>query len=122
MCHAIGNEGTSSNDIDSDIMNSLTAQSTSDSVLFSNEQNDNWIRKLAKKKKSRQLDSCIQQVRDSSHNGFIFFKCAMKLMRKHGSLEITAFQITGVVDLDFVPSGSPELCSGLPGLRLFGTS
>jgi len=74
VCLAIGNEGTSSNDIDSDIMNSLTAQSTSDSVLFSNEQNDNWIRKLAKKKKSRQLDSCIQQVRDSCPQRIYFFQ------------------------------------------------
>jgi len=40
----------------------------------------------------------------------------MKFMCNHMSLEISAFQIL-VVDTDFVVFGSPELCSGLPGLR-----
>jgi len=33
-------------------------------------------------------------------------------MRNHMSMEISAFQITRLVDADFVVSGSPELCSG----------
>jgi hypothetical protein len=38
----------------------------------------------------------------------------MKLLRKLVSLEISAFQITPVVDTDFIVSDSPELRSGLP--------